>query len=43
MLKKEKYRIWSASTDSMLLLLRGIRKSPQSSTGRRALLISSSM
>jgi len=41
-LKKEKYHTWRASSKSMLLLLRGIRKSPLSSTGRRTLLISSS-
>ena len=41
-LKKERYRTWRESTNSMLLLLRGIRKSPQCSTGRGTLLISSS-
>ena len=32
-LKKEKYRTWRASTNSILLLLRGIRKCTRSSAG----------
>jgi len=39
-MEKEKYRTWRASTSSLLLLLRGIRKSTESSTGRSHLLIS---
>jgi len=40
-LKKEKCRTWRVQTDSVIMLLRGIRKSPQSPTGRSILLISS--
>jgi len=41
-LEKERYRTWRESTNSILLLLQGIRKSAQSSTGRGTVLISSS-